>query len=125
MEGLFIFEHAGVAPVLVNLAVYPQTGTQNAFIAVYVAVNVAVRITDFAGNFYVISFLFKVCYAYAEAVEFISKFGCQLINVSAFSHCFCYNLCHFVAGHKFIAAVGAVGVTVYNTFCCQFVNCAI
>ena len=122
---LIVFEHTGVAPVLVNLAVYPQTGTQNAFVAVYVAVNVAVRITDFTGNFYVVSFLFKVCHAYAEAVEFISKFCCQFINISAFGHCFCYNLSHFVAGHKFVAAVSAVGVTVYNTFCSQFVNCVI
>ena len=122
---LSILEHTSVGPVFVNLAGYPQTGTESAFITVFIAVNIFVRETSLTGDFYVVSFFLKVSNANAEAVEFVSKFCCQFVYVSAFCHCFSNNLCHFITGHQFVAAVGAVGITVNYTSSCQFVYCVI
>ena len=122
-EFLSVLEHAGVGPVFVNLAGYPKTSTKVGFVSAVVAAYIVV--TDLTGDFYVVSFFLKVSNANAEAVEFVSKFCCQFVYVSAFSHSFSNNLSHFITGHQFVAAVGAVGITVNYTSSCQFVYCVI
>ena len=122
-EFLSVLEHTGVSPVFINLAGYPKTSTKVGFVSVVVAAYIV--ITNLAGDFYVVSFFLKVSNANAEAVEFVSKFSSQFVYVSAFCHCFSNNLCHFITGHQFVAAVGAVGITVNYTSSCQFVYCVI
>ena len=118
-EFLSVLEHTGVSPVFINLAGYPKTSTKVGFVSVVVAAYIV--ITNLAGDFYVVSFFLKVSNANAEAVQFVSKFCCQFVYVSAFSHSFSNNLSHFITGHQFVAAVGAVGITVNNACCSQFV----
>ena len=120
---LGVLEHTGVSPVFINLAGYPKTSTKVGFVSAVVAAYIV--ITDLAGNFYVVRFFLKVSNANAEAFEFVSKFCCQFVYVSAFSHSFSNNLSHFITGHQFVAAVGAVGITVNYTSSCQFVYCVI
>ena len=76
---------------------------------------VSIQSTELTCNFNIIRFFLQSCNTYAEAVQFVSKFSCQTIYVSAFCHCFCYDLCHFVTGHQAIATKSAVAITVNDT----------
>ena len=121
---LNVFNHTGIFPVFINLAGQPDTRTQVSYITVAIisfCFLIYIAETSFASDFYVVRFFLQSCNANAKAIQLISKFSCQTVYVSAFGHCFCYDLCHFVTGHQTIATESAVAITINDTSCCQFV----
>ena len=125
---LLVFNHTGVGPVVVDLAVNPDTGTQFVFPFVFIAIMhimISIVITNFTGDFYVVRFFLQVSYANAESIQFVSEFSSQFVNVSAFSHSFCYDLSHFITGHQFVAAESAVRIAVNYASSSQFAYCVI
>ena len=115
---LRVLQHTGIFPAVIDLTCDPDTGTQSAFIIVGNAAftfMVSIQSTELTCNFNIIRFFLQSCNTYAETVQFVSKFSCQTIYVSAFGHCFSNDLSHFVTGHQTIAAESAVAITVNDT----------
>ena len=114
-------QHTNIFPIVIDLTVDGNTGTQFGTITVDIAGIISVVITYLTSDSNVIRFFLQSCNAYAKAVQLVSKFSCQTVYVSAFCHCFCYDLSHFVTGHQAIATKSAVAITVNDTSCRQLV----
>ena len=120
---LYVLQHAGVGPIIIDLAFYPDTGTQTGFVTVFIIVSIVV--TDVAGNFYIVSFFLQVSNANTQVIQLVSKFSSQFVNVSAFCHCFSNDLSHFITGHQFVATEGGVAVAFDYASSSQFVDAVI
>ena len=125
---LVILNTTGVGPVIIDLTIYIDTGTQTIFspaFACCTATTVSIFITDLAGDFYIVSFFLQSSYANAQVVQFFSEFSSQSVNISAFCHCFSNDLSHFITSHQFVATEGGVAVAFDYAGSSQFVDAVI
>ena len=128
-KALVIFKTPGVAPVLVNTAVYKNAAAQavlrnaaNFRVFLFqITAAIAVFIADLPGNAHIICFLFQVCYPHAKAVKLVRKFRCKPVCICSLRHGFSCNLRHFIAGHQPVTAVSAAGVAFDYAFCGEFI----
>ena len=125
MEHLAVFQQAHIIPGIIYFSGKGQTSTETMiymFVTGRTIINLtmAIMITDSASNLHVVSFLFQSCYANTQGIQFVCKFCSQFVYVSAFGHCFRYDLSHFITGHQTVAAEGIVAITFDYASSCQF-----
>ena len=128
---LLVTEHSAVGPVIIDVAFYPQIGTQTALMvggvtfAQFVSIIGSIGSFDGTSDFNVVSFFLQSSYANAQVVQLVSEFSSQFVNVSAFCHCFSNDLSHFITGHQLVATEGGVAVAFDYASSSQFVDAVI
>ena len=123
IEGLVVFQHGNIMPVVVYFAGEEQTSTNFGSVSGFdVAGVMNVVDTNVTGNLYHVSVLFQFSNANAQVVQFVSKFANQSVISadSAFSQSFGYDLSHFITGHGAFTFEGAIRIAVHNTSSSQF-----
>ena len=109
--------------IITQYSRYTITSWNNFFIHCAILVNITEA--QFTSNLYIVSLFLQVSYAHAQVVQLVSKFSCQLVNISALCHCFSNDLRHFIASHQLVTAEGAVAIAIDYACSCQLADAVI